>query len=138
MMLQRGSAWCTPMFQYPTGVYVSQRWMQRGPWYIRVSRYHPITHISISLEGYPHGEAACKICRVVTRIYKAVANNKVVKGNIDTKEISIHQEVATENRHPWRNVLNQYRQPLLFSRGVHTVRPDLGGVHVYGNITDHI
>jgi hypothetical protein len=61
----------------------------------------------MSLEGCPHGEADCKTCRVVTRIYKAVTSNKVVKGGIDMKEISMPQKVLTEKYHPWHKVLNQ-------------------------------
>ena len=133
----RWSAQCTPRFQFPVGFCVFHIWVQCGPWHIRVSCCHPSTHISISPEGCSHGEADCKTCRVVTRIYKAVTSNKVVKGNIDMKEISMLQKVLMENYHPWYEVLHQCHQPLLFVRSSQNVRQDLGDIHVCGNITDH-
>ena len=91
----------------------------------------------MSLEGYLHGETSCKTCQVVTKIYKAVTSNKVVKGNIDMKEISMLQKVSTENYHPWQEVLDQCHQPLLFVRSGKNVVPDLRDIHVCGNATYH-
>ena len=76
--------------------------------------------------------------KVVTRIYKAVASNKVVKGNIDMNDIRIPQEVEIANHHHQHKLLNQRHQPLLFDMGSCNVRPDLGGVIVCCNATHHM